>query len=108
MARKIQWVTFPVEATESTAWWKPQAACADADPAIFYPDSSDFGTLKAALKYCASCPVVEPCAAYGVRFEVYGVWGGMSARQRERARRANKRRAMLFGSEDLASLPDPA
>ena len=34
---------------------------------------------------CATCPVLLPCRAYTiVRREVYGVWGGLSERDRAR------------------------
>jgi hypothetical protein len=40
-----------------------------------------------ALAICAECPVRAECLAYAVeRGERFGVWGGMTARQRRRLR----------------------
>ena len=67
--------------------WYNRAACrgrwtADADP-WFAPPHDD------ALAVCEGCPVREPCgdfaAAEGI---VEGVWGGLSPKARQTARRA--------------------
>lgn len=103
---RSEWVSLPEVATKVSTRWKEEAACADADPAVFYPDSADFVSIKAAMEYCDRCPVLEPCAEWAVRFEAHGVWGGMSARERDRKRRAMKRHALLLPAS-LSEIPLP-
>lgn len=54
------------------------------DPAIFYPDSNVNGDLARSL--CAACPVATQCREAG-QYEEYGIWGGIDATTRRRARR---------------------
>jgi WhiB family redox-sensing transcriptional regulator len=42
--------------------------------------------LKEAKKICADCPVLKECAEHALHHEHYGVWGGMSERERRRVR----------------------
>lgn len=65
---------------------RPQAACIGIPTSTFFPDRYDAATLAAARKVCRSCPLIEPCAEWGIRHEMHGVWGGLSERQREHAR----------------------
>lgn len=59
------------------------AACSDIEtPEIFFPDRSDPATE--ALSVCAGCLLVRECATYALSArERYGVWGGMTERDRE-------------------------
>lgn len=50
--------------------WTADAACAGI---AGFDDPSAVG---AALAVCATCPVTEPCGAYGVEIGGTGVWGG--------------------------------
>lgn len=38
--------------------------------------------VEAAKNLCGTCPIVAECADWGVRHERYGVWGGLSERER--------------------------
>ncbi len=69
------------------AKWRNEAACRDADPALFhqeipqYPsmaDDFDDAVTKTlvALDYCRRCSVVDECAADRVKDDAPGVWGG--------------------------------
>jgi WhiB family redox-sensing transcriptional regulator len=64
-----------------TGDWIEDAACADADPEIFFtaglePDAE-------AKKYCAFCPVRDECREYSLAAgEEFGVWGGLSEDER--------------------------
>lgn len=41
---------------------------------------------RRALRICAACPVRDECLRYAVENEVeFGIWGGMTERQRRRA-----------------------
>jgi len=70
-------------------------ACRGKDPAIFYP-YDNYEEMKhdkelmriareriaLAKSICNECHVKDPCFAYGVYHEAYGVWGGSSERER--------------------------
>jgi WhiB family redox-sensing transcriptional regulator len=58
--------------------------CAEVDPKIFYPDKGE--TVNEAKKICRRCPVMSECGAWALRHaEPFGVWGGMSVNDREKA-----------------------
>lgn len=67
--------------------WRADAACRGMDPAIFFPAGNE--PLGEALAVCRRCPVQAQCAEWGIGHELTGIWGGMSERQRARARRAS-------------------
>jgi len=82
------------EPDEEPAWWG-DAACAGADPALFFPTQGDnCGEAKA---ICATCPVTAECLEYAMAMgsAVEGVWGGTSARERRQIRR---KRAVARGT----------
>ena len=70
---------------EDHAGWRSHAACRNADPSIFFPEKGE-GTIHLKAKaLCRSCPVIEVCLDYAItNGERYGVWGGMSARERKK------------------------
>ena len=71
------------ERTPEDQDWRDRAACKGADPGIFFPERG--GSLAEARSYCQRCPVAEECRTVGLG-EHYGVWGGLSERQRRRQR----------------------
>jgi WhiB family redox-sensing transcriptional regulator len=63
--------------------WRVDARCTQVDPEIFYPDKG--GTTKGAKRVCAGCPVRANCLEFALDHdERWGVWGGLSQRERER------------------------
>jgi WhiB family redox-sensing transcriptional regulator len=73
------------------AAWVADAVCAQTDPDAFYPEKGE--PTRAAKAMCARCPVTEQCLEYALENnERYGVWGGLSERERralQRQRRAS-------------------
>jgi WhiB family redox-sensing transcriptional regulator len=66
--------------------WHDKAACAEIDPEIFFPDQS--GSTGAAKRICRGCDVRAECLEYALaNGELWGVWGGLSARERRLAPR---------------------
>jgi WhiB family redox-sensing transcriptional regulator len=64
--------------------WRRQAACRGRADDVFFPDSAlpDYAARVAEAKAtCATCPVRQACLEIGMR-ERYGIWGGLTARQR--------------------------
>ncbi|HEY2644060.1 MAG TPA: WhiB family transcriptional regulator [Galbitalea sp.] len=67
--------------------WTLDALCAQTDPEAFFPEKG--GTTKDAKRVCAKCDVREQCLQYALANDVqYGVWGGYSAIELRRMRRA--------------------
>lgn len=80
--------------------WQLQAACADADPELFFaPDQREKVAQRnarheKAKSFCRQCPVRVRCAEQGdARTVPYGIWGGLTERER---------------TELLAATPAPA
>jgi WhiB family redox-sensing transcriptional regulator len=69
--------------------WVDKAACRDAKWQTFFPERGEgAGPAKA---ICARCPVREACLDYALRWNItYGVWGGLSEKQRRRLRSARR------------------
>lgn len=69
-------------------------ACRDADPALFYPEKGQ--NCFEAKAICGVCPVIATCREYSLMYvEKYGVWGGLSERERRVARSSNRGRYPL-------------
>lgn len=69
--------------------WQERALCAQTDPEAFFPEKG--GSTREAKKVCASCEVRAECLDYALAHdERFGIWGGLS----ERERRKLKRRAV--------------
>lgn len=70
--------------------WQDGAACRSAELDLFY--SSEEEDIRAALGFCRSCPVREPCLSHAMaEREAFGVWGGTTERERRRVFRAERR-----------------
>jgi len=63
--------------------WTGGALCAQTDPELFFPDMG--GSTRNAKRVCADCPVREACLADALaRDERYGIWGGLSVKERRK------------------------
>lgn len=66
------------------------ALCAEVDPELWFPEEG--GSPEAARAICARCPVQEACLQQALRNrEPYGVWGGLTPRERQNLRRRRER-----------------
>lgn len=66
--------------------WRRHAACRDEDRDIFFPTQG--ASVAEAKAICATCPVRRPCAEHAITHpEPFGIWGGLSERQRRQIRR---------------------
>jgi len=65
---------------EEPAGWVSRALCVDADPdGLFVTGAAQ----RKAATICRHCPVMQECAAEALDNRVeFGVWGGMTERQR--------------------------
>jgi len=66
--------------------WTDQALCAQTDPEAFFPEKG--GSSREAKRVCRACPVRAECLEYALAFdERFGIWGGLSERERRRLKR---------------------
>jgi WhiB family transcriptional regulator, redox-sensing transcriptional regulator len=66
--------------------WQEQALCAETDPEAFFPEKG--GSTREAKKICTGCEVRSECLEYALaNDERFGIWGGLSERERRRLRR---------------------
>jgi WhiB family transcriptional regulator, redox-sensing transcriptional regulator len=78
--------------------WMDQALCAQTDPELFFPEKG--GSTRDAKKVCQACEVREDCLARALDTgERWGIWGGLSERER---------RALRRGEEPAVEEPDAA
>ncbi len=69
--------------------WQERALCAQTDPEAFFPEKG--GSTREAKRVCLSCDVRSECLEYALGHdERFGIWGGLSERER---RRLNRRTA---------------
>jgi WhiB family redox-sensing transcriptional regulator len=66
--------------------WQDQALCAQTDPEAFFPEKGC--STREAKKVCRSCDVRAECLEYALtNGERFGIWGGLSERERRRLQR---------------------
>jgi WhiB family transcriptional regulator, redox-sensing transcriptional regulator len=77
----------PVERADGGRDWRLDAACADVDPELFFPEPGQVPQAAQAKQVCAGCVVRGPCleaALHGpqAREDHSGIFAGTTARQR--------------------------
>ncbi len=74
-------------ATTSPGGWQLRANCMGVDPELFFPERGS--STREAKEVCRGCVVSEDCLEFAIaNGEKFGIWGGMSERERRRVRRA--------------------
>lgn len=74
-------------ALEGPLAWQQRALCAQTDPEAFFPEKG--GSTREAKAVCTSCEVRSECLSYALtNDERFGIWGGLSERERRRIRRS--------------------
>ena len=64
-----------------------QANCLGVDPDLFFPERG--ASTREAKEVCRGCVVREDCLEFALaNGEKFGIWGGLSERERRRIRRA--------------------
>lgn len=75
-----------IEDDEALAW-QADALCAQTDPEAFFPEKG--GSTREAKRVCEGCEVRSECLDYALaNDERFGIWGGLSERERRRLRKA--------------------
>lgn len=74
------------ETEEEERSWQDYANCLGVDPDLFFPERG--ASTREAKEVCRGCVVREDCLEYALQNgEKFGIWGGMSERERRRIRR---------------------
>lgn len=67
--------------------WMDQAVCREVDPELFVGERETTEREEAfqeAVGVCSRCPVREPCLEYAInlaaRDTIWGIWGGLAAK----------------------------
>ena len=65
--------------------WRLNALCAETDPEAFFPEKG--GSTREAKRVCIGCDVRAECLEFALAGdERFGIWGGLSERERRRLR----------------------
>ena len=65
--------------------WRLSALCAETDPEAFFPEKG--GSTREAKRVCTGCEVRAECLEFALASdERFGIWGGLSERERRRLR----------------------
>lgn len=66
--------------------WQSRANCMGVDPDLFFPERG--ASTREAKEVCRGCVVRDDCLEFALaNSEKFGIWGGMSERERRRVRR---------------------
>ena len=66
--------------------WQERALCSQTDPEAFFPEKG--GSTREAKRICSRCEVKGECLEYALGHdERFGIWGGLSERERRRLKR---------------------
>lgn len=70
--------------------WYDLGDCQGVDPDLFFPERG--ASTEEAKAVCAGCAVREQCLEFALTTGVkFGIWGGLSERERRRIRRERAR-----------------
>ena len=66
--------------------WQERALCSQTDPEAFFPEKG--GSTREAKRICGRCEVKTECLEYALGHdERFGIWGGLSERERRKLKR---------------------
>ena len=74
---------FLLDADAEEAGWQERALCAQTDPESFFPEKG--GSTREAKRVCMTCEVMGECLRFALdNNERFGVWGGLTERERRK------------------------
>lgn len=84
MTELVQQLLVDVDDADEELGWQERALCAQTDPESFFPEKG--GSTREAKKVCLACEVRSECLEYALsNDERFGIWGGLSERERHAA-----------------------
>ena len=79
-------IVEPTPSVASIGDWSEAGLCAQTDPDAFFPEKGS--STRDSKRICAACPVLTECREYALDVQPsFGVWGGLSERERRRLQR---------------------
>lgn len=92
MSEKALRVLWGVVEGDEDMSWQHKALCSQTDPEAFFPEKG--GSTRDAKRVCARCEVRQECLQWAIEHdERFGIWGGMSERERRRYKKEHRARA---------------
>lgn len=72
--------------------WQEHGACVGTDPdqwydLVDYPDMLLSRSTEGLRSICARCPVQPQCLEWALNHENFGMWGGLTPKERQKVRR---------------------
>jgi WhiB family transcriptional regulator, redox-sensing transcriptional regulator len=90
---------FDISDPDDEERWQDRALCAQSDPEKWFPEKG--GSTHEAKKICLGCEVRAECLDYALDHdERFGIWGGLSERERRRLKRQRDGHASPWASDD--------
>jgi len=81
--------------------WQEQANCLGVDPDLFFPERG--ASTREAKGVCQGCVVKQNCLEFALENgEKFGIWGGMSERERRKLRRQRSQKGIDTGTAATA------
>ena len=85
--------------------WYAKAECRNYNPELWHSDEAE--DISQAKKHCQACPVREECLALAYQNdEQFGIWGGLTVKERRRQIRRQRREFLKIQARMRALLPD--
>ncbi|MDT6987202.1 WhiB family transcriptional regulator [Streptomyces lusitanus] len=70
--------------------WQEEALCAQTGGDFFFPEPGS--SVREAKRICGLCPIRAVCLEYALTHDMrFGVWGGLSEKERHELRRTGRR-----------------
>jgi WhiB family transcriptional regulator, redox-sensing transcriptional regulator len=83
---------FAILTTIEPPRWQDDALCAQVGGDTWFPEKG--GSTRDAKRICQNCPVRAECLEYALAHdERFGIWGGMSERERRRQKKTRRAEA---------------
>lgn len=60
---------------------------------------------REALRLCRACPNLEHCREYALHYEMYGIWGGTTERERREIRKERNIICNPYRTGDIGAKP---
>ncbi|GAA4918278.1 transcription factor WhiB [Stackebrandtia albiflava] len=84
--------------------WQERALCAQTDPEAFFPEKG--GSTREAKRICTRCEVKAQCLEFALAHdERFGIWGGLSERERRKVKREAREAARLAAEAVVIPMP---
>ena len=99
-------ITVSATPVEPDPDWHDYANCLGVDPDLFFPERG--ASTREAKEVCRGCEVRHDCLEFALQNgEKFGIWGGMSERERRKVRKSYVARVWdaVDGDDGVIDLP---